>query len=85
MAQIFRGKQMGEQGEEYSVNRRIRGGSFASRLNPKIVDRRLNAALAPNNWPSPLVRETSRNNPVMTGEGSDRLQRVEILAGRFKK
>ena len=83
MATTFRGKQLGQQGEEYSVNRRIRGGSFGSRLNPEIVNRQLNAKIGLP-MPSPLVIATSRQNAVSGPAGAMR-NRIEILADRFKK
>jgi hypothetical protein len=45
-------------GYRYNLNDRIFGGSMEPRLNPKVVERQLNAKLGPER-PQPLVRETS--------------------------
>lgn len=53
---------------------------MAPRLNPKIVNRELNAKLGPR-LPSPLVRETSTGS--VPEEGKARRRSVNLLPSRF--
>lgn len=59
------------------------GGSFEPRLNPKIVDRQLNAKLGPA-MPQPLVRETTSRGAVPLGSNSAR-RRSAGLPDRFTR
>ena len=47
--------------EKYSVNQRIRGGSFVDRLNPKIVSSHIEAHIGAKHLPFPIVEETSHD------------------------
>jgi hypothetical protein len=71
---------------DYSVNQRYWGGDGEPRLNPKCVDRELNAKLRPS-WPSPMVRATSGARGVPEPpDGKRRLDRENTnLPDRFRK
>ena len=45
-------------GDKYSVNQRVRGGSYTDRLNPKIVSSHINADIGAKHLPMPMVRST---------------------------
>jgi hypothetical protein len=70
--------------EKYSVNQRIRGGSFVDRLNPKIVSSHIEAHIGAKHLPFPLVEETSHHHPVQE-QDKNRRNRIGILHDRFKK
>jgi hypothetical protein len=78
----MRGKEMF--GENYSVNQRIRGGAFVSRLNPAIVSSHINADIGAKHLPMPMVRSTFQRKAVPE-QDKNRLQRIEILNRKFKK
>lgn len=69
-------------GYRYNLNDRILGGSMEPRLNPEIVDQRLNANLGPNR-PRPLVRET--NSGSIGENGNNRRRRLIGLPSRFDR
>jgi hypothetical protein len=74
--------------EKYDLNVRYWGGSMEPRLNPKCVDRELNAKLRPSpNWPSPMVRATSDGRTVPEPpDGKRRLDQENTkLPDRFRK
>jgi hypothetical protein len=59
------------------------GGSFEPRLNPKIVDRQLNAKLGPP-MPQPVVRSTTGGSTVSFGSNASR-RRSAGLPDRFTR
>ena len=69
-------------GYRYNLNDREYGGSMSPRLNPEIVDRRLNAKLG-RELPKPMVRETSTGSVSYGGQR----QRRELigLPGRLTR
>lgn len=69
-------------GYRYNVDDRILAGSMDPRLNPEIVDRRLNAALG-RELPKPVVRETSTGT-VRYGSNSQRRSLIG-LPKRFER
>jgi hypothetical protein len=68
--------------EQYSVNQRIRGGSYASRLNPAIVSSHINADIGAKHLPMPMVHKTGPR--TVPQQDLDRLERIEILSDKFK-
>jgi hypothetical protein len=69
-------------GYRYTTEDRILGGSMEPRLNPKIVERQLNAKLGYEK-PNPLVRETSTGCVYENGQAKRRS--VIGLPSRFDR
>lgn len=69
-------------GYRYSVNDRIFGGSMEPRLNPEIVDRRLNAKIG-RELPRPVVRETTTG--CVSYGGDNERRRLIGLPPRFDR
>jgi hypothetical protein len=68
----------------YNMNDRpVPGGSMEPRLNPKIVERQLNAKLGPR-LPEPLVRETTSRGAFNVGSNATR-RRLAGLPERFTR
>lgn len=69
-------------GYRYNLNDRDLGGSMTPRLNPRIVERQLNAKLGPER-PRPLVRETSTGS--IAGHGTTARRERIGLPGRLER
>ena len=69
-------------GYRYRTGDRVFGGSMEPSLNPKLVERQLNAKLGPDR-PRPLVRETSSGCVAENGKGARR--ELIGLPGRFAR
>lgn len=67
----------------YTTEERIFGGSCDPRLAPKINSTELNARGGVRNWPSPLVRETSKSG-CLYEENNGRKNRIGV-PDRFKR
>lgn len=70
-------------GYRYQTGDRTFGGSMEPRLNPKLVERQLNAKLGPVR-PSPLVRETSGKGCVYEN-GKEARRELIGLSGRLSR
>lgn len=70
-------------GYRYRTGDRIFGGSMEPRLNPRIVERQLNAKLGPD-FPRPMVRQTSDGSVGEQGSTARR-RGVTGLPPRFDR
>jgi hypothetical protein len=74
---------MADDKEKYTVNQRIRGGSFSDRLNPAVVSTHIDQHLGAKHLPMPMVHQT--NDRSVADQDANRLNRIEILSPKFKK